>query len=77
MSEKATQGRQGTLLQLWMDEDTKAQLQALADSNGRPLSAEALHAILRHLASPPRLVTPRLAEVEAPVPRKRGRPKRG
>jgi hypothetical protein len=43
----------------------------------RPLSAEALHAILRHLASPPRLVTPDLTEVEAPVPKKRGRPKGG
>jgi hypothetical protein len=58
-----------------MDEDTKAQLQALADCNGRPLSAEALHAIQRHLASPPRLVTPDLVEVEAPAPKKLGRPK--
>jgi hypothetical protein len=77
MSEKTTHGRQGTPLQLWMDEDTKARLQALADSNGRPLSAEALHAILRHLASPPRLVTPGLVDVEAPAPKKRGRPKGG
>jgi hypothetical protein len=77
MSEKTAQGRQGTPLQVWMDEDTKARLQALADSNGRPLSAEALHAILRHLASPPRLVTPALADIDAPATKKRGRPKGG
>jgi hypothetical protein len=76
MSEKTTQGRQGTPLQVWMDDDTKARLQALADSNGRSLSAEALHAILRHLASPPKVVTPELADVPAPIVKKAGRPRK-
>jgi hypothetical protein len=58
-------GRQGKPLQVWLDEETMAALQALADQNGRPLAAEARHGILRHLASPPQVVTPPLADVPA------------
>jgi hypothetical protein len=58
-------GRQGKPLQVWLDEETMGALQELADANGRALAAEARHAILRHLASPPQLMTPGLADVPA------------
>jgi hypothetical protein len=45
-----------------------AALDRLALDNGRPITAEVLHAIRRHLASPPRLEVPELADVPADVP---------
>jgi hypothetical protein len=60
------QGRSGKSVQLYMDPDLKEALQTLAAGNGRSLSAEIVHACLRHLAAPPRLVTPPLARGAAP-----------
>jgi hypothetical protein len=69
--------REGFPVQVWLDEATYERLQALADSNGRPIQSEGLHAILRHLASPPTLATPPLADVPAPPVKKRGRKPKG
>jgi hypothetical protein len=61
-------------VQLWLDEAVYQRLHTLAEANGRPIQSEGLHAILRHLASPPKLVTPKLADVPAPARKRRGRP---
>jgi hypothetical protein len=48
----------------------------LARANGRPIHSELDHAVRRHLASPPALVTPPLADAPAPAPKRRGRPRK-
>lgn len=53
---------------------TWAALVELAQANGRPIHAELEHAVRRHLASPPALVTPPLADAEPPPVKRRGRP---
>ncbi len=68
--------RKGKPVQVYIDEGLKAQVEELARQHGRPLADEIIHALLRHVASPPRLVTPEMAEVPGPRPQKRGRPKK-
>lgn len=56
--------------------ETWAQLVELAQANGRSAHAELDHAVVRHLAAPPRIVTPSLPEVAPPGGRPRGRPRK-
>jgi Ribbon-helix-helix protein, copG family len=67
--------RAGKPVQAFVSEETLARLQQLAEQTGRPLAEEVRHAIERHLAQPPRLVTPELDEaaVAGGAGRKRGR----
>jgi Ribbon-helix-helix protein, copG family len=68
--------RAGKPVQAFVSEETLARLQQLAEQTGRPLAEEVRHAIERHLAQPPRLVTPELDEaavVGGGAGRKRGR----
>ena len=69
------QNRTGKPVQVYFDEAMLAELQRLADATGRDLAKEVRHAVERHLAQPPRLVTPELDEaaVASGVGRKRGR----
>ena len=53
----AETGRQGKAIQVYLTEEQAARMTELAVANGRPVSAEIRHAIDRHLAAPPRLVT--------------------
>jgi hypothetical protein len=56
------QQRSGKPLQVYLSEDVLAELQQLAETTGRDLAKEVRHAIERHLAQPPRVVTPELDE---------------
>jgi hypothetical protein len=56
------QNRTGKPVQVYFDEAVLAELQRLADATGRDLAKEIRHAVERHLAQPPRLVTPDLDE---------------
>jgi hypothetical protein len=58
------QNRTGKPVQVYFDEAVLADLQRLADATGRDLAKEIRHAVERHLAQPPRLVAPDLAEAE-------------
>jgi hypothetical protein len=72
--------RAGKPVQAFVSEETLARLQELAEQTGRPLAEEVRHAIERHLAQPPRLVTPELDEaavVAGGAGRERGRKAKG
>jgi hypothetical protein len=56
------QNRTGKPVQVYFDEAVLADLQRLADATGRDLAKEIRHAVDRHLAQPPRLVTPEMEE---------------
>jgi hypothetical protein len=64
-----------------IEDSIRERFEALAVRNGRPFKAELEHAMLRHLDSPPAMVTPAMpratagVEVEEPA-RKRGRPRK-
>lgn len=71
------QDRSGKALHIFLEDDVMEQLRSLAEANGRSLTDEGSHAILRHLAAPPRLITPQELPEVAPRPsRKKGRPKK-
>src|SRR4051812_19895652 len=80
---EAVVNRTGKPVQVYIDDERRERLQALADSLRRSLSAEILHAIDRHLDAPPALTVPSYkpgapAAEGAPEPEKkpRGRPKK-
>lgn len=47
-----------------LEPDVDDAVRALAEQNGRSLQEEIAHALRRHLAAPPRLITPSLADQE-------------
>lgn len=81
MPTRPTRGVRATVVEI--DTEVFTQLKELAAKNRRTLRDEYMHALRRHLATPPVITiheeTPRLppASIEsAPPPRKRGRPRK-
>lgn len=75
------QKREGRPVQVYLDERTAGELEALARRLGRSLSDEVRAAVRRHLAEPPRLEEPPLdggaaAPADNPVGKGRGKGKR-
>lgn len=71
--------RQGKAFNLYLTDDERAALVALADSNKRSVHDEIRHAIQRHLAVPPRVIVviqakPLPEEEAGPIPK--GKPGR-
>lgn len=76
-------GRKGTATQIYLPDEIRTALEELAARHERSISAEAIHAIERHLATPPQFIVPPLPpaivvkKVEEPKqPKKPGRPKK-
>ena len=75
MATKRTKSVKGFYLDL--PTDLIEGMRELAERNGRSLQVEGEHALRRHLASPPEVVTPPLVDGPELVPAKRlrGRPR--
>lgn len=67
--------RKGTPINLYLSDESRAELKALAKELRRPLHDEIRHAVERHLANPPKLLTTELESVEVEEKKKRKRKK--
>lgn len=70
--------RNGASLNMYVPPELKERFEALARRHRRPLTVEVIHAMERHLASPPTVVESPLPDSPSPSapPKRRGRPRK-